>query len=236
MKLLERGIIFIIVIVTVIIADFKFTRGYYTTELDYLINGNKSVEESKIKSLIYTIRKSQNNTYKFEFTNNSLIPRFFMNYRNDTIFQIMSSSFFFNHANRIKVNSPNYDFDYSFWGDCQTGIGFTSINSFEKFEKEISYDELLKELGQRSFVIEMITNDYKDVIYGEDIFSNIDNLILNKNLKVQETDSLNIQLYLPVISLENKLAYITSNNINVGYLDLIKQYVENEKNNRLKWQ
>lgn len=230
MKSLERIIIFGIAIVAIIIADFKFTRGYFTLELVYWIKGNQRLEEEKQNStnVAYTVCRTQNNQYHFEFVNNSLKPQFFMNYRNDKVFQTVPNDFFFRHANRLKINHQNYEFHSAFWGSCGTGVGLTSINSFQKFERDISYSKLLKELGKQDY----ITNkgSFKDIIYNEDIFSNFDSLILNKNLRVKRTDTLNVQFYLPIISLfENKLSYVVSNEIKVGYLDMIEQFIKNEK-------
>ena len=133
-------------------------------------------------------------------------------------------------GNRSRVlNSKNSDKKISLTFGCGNGLGLCSINPYEKFEKNYTYKEVLNEIN---YLNNIIDNDDNDLLYGEKLFIDKDNLILNNESKITKNDSLEVEFYYGLYSMEFNEQYpIKSNSVKIAYLDLIESYIEKE----LKW-
>ncbi|MCD8401471.1 hypothetical protein LNJ05_12225 [Tenacibaculum finnmarkense genomovar ulcerans] len=195
-----------------------FLRGL--TSSYFIYERKVNIEKTK-----FSIEKRENGIYTFTFKNNSITPKYFLFYREGEIFlNGMDTLFFYGNRARVidKKNISKIDLMFG----CGNGLGITSINPYEKFQKDYSYEDILNEISYLGMI-----SDYKnkDLLYGENLFSDEKELILNKKSMLNEIDSLEVQFYYGMYSVgENKQYPIKSNTIKIGYLDLIKNYIENE--------
>ena len=216
---LKKVIIFTFLFsLVLIIFDLYFLRGFTSSYCIY----ERKVDIKKTKFLI---EKKENGIYSFTFKNNSIVPKYFLFYREGKMFLNGLDTIFF-YGNRARVINKKNTFKINLMFGCGNGLGLSSINPYEKFQKYYSYEEILNELSH----LRMISDDQnKDLLYSENLFSNEEKMILNPKSKLNKKDSLEVQFYFGLYSVgENKQYPVKSNSIKIGYLDLIENYIEKE--------
>lgn len=220
---LKKALIYIITLVLVfILFDLYILRGLYSSYFIFAKNSNS-------EKTVFRITKKEDGIFNFSIKNKSIIPDYFLFYREGNIFLDDIEDIVFT-GNRSRVlNSRNSIEKISLTFGCSNGLGFCSINPYEKFEKDYNYKELLNEIN---YLNNIIDSDDNDLLYGEKLFIDRDNLILNKKIKITKSDSLEVEFYFGLFSIELNEQYpIKSNSVKIGYLDLIESYIEKE----LKW-
>lgn len=221
-KIITYLIIFSLIFV---LFDLYILRGLTSAHFLY----QKDIDSKKSE---FTIEKKNKELYTFTFKNKSIIPSYFVNYRNGNIFtNDIEYIFFIDNRNRIMNTIGDIkEIDLTF--GCGNGLGHYSINPYEKFIKDYSYEDILNEISYPSKIFDKEGND---LLYGDKLFSDKKNFILNENSRINKKDSLDIQFYTGLYSMESYDFYpIKSNNIKIGYLDIIENYIEREskyKNN-----
>jgi hypothetical protein len=217
---------FVILLLLLLIIDQQLYRSYFLSKITpHPEIGQMNNSEGQIK---YQIQKLENRTIRFELQNSSLLPKFIFGYRNDELRIKSGFDLIFDNASRknwqtdykIKKSHPGFD--------CGTGLGIFSINSFEKISKEESYSEFLSRFHIRDLIIEKDSNGY-DIIYGEPLLvrKRDGEQYVAKDISILESDSIEVQFYLPTYSIFNgKQTNNYSNSIKVSYLDLLAQYME----------
>ena len=220
---LKKTLIYIVVLISLfILFDLYILRGLNSS---YFIFA-KDISSEKTE---FTITKKEDGIFNFSIKNKSIIPDYFMFYREGNIFlNNVEDIVFMGNRSRV-LNTKNSIKKISLAFGCSNGLGFCSINPYEKFEKDYNYKEVLNEIN---YLNNIIDNDDNDLLYGEKLFMDRDSLILNKKSKITEKDSLEIEFYYGLYSMElNEQYSIKSNSVKIGYLDLIESYIEKE----LKW-
>jgi len=219
--------IFALIIFVFLLLDVFLFRGFFILHRSFF-RCNVKYE--------YKVNELPNKKYSFEFKNKSLSPFYIWTYRNNDLYQEFSDSTFFNYATRFKITLPlelmssentmDEIKSYYYGVDCGTGLGGTVIKPFEKFETTLNYDELLEICSWNIRIWNGKDGVPTDLIYNEEIYSNIDKNILKNNLRVSTTDSLEFEFYVPVFCvLTEKRFYATcSSKIKISYLDLLKRY------------
>jgi hypothetical protein len=220
---LKKTLIYIVVLISLfILFDLYILRGLNSS---YFIFA-KDISSEKTE---FTITKKEDGIFNFSIKNKSIIPDYFMFYREGNIFlNNVEDIVFMGNRSRV-LNTKNSIKKISLAFGCSNGLGFCSINPYEKFEKDYNYKEVLNEIN---YLNNIIDNDDNDLLYGEKLFMDRDSLILNKKSKITKKDSLEIEFYYGLYSMElNEQYSIKSNSVKIGYLDLIESYIEKE----LKW-
>jgi hypothetical protein len=220
---LKKTLIYIVVLISLfILFDLYILRGLNSS---YFIFA-KDISSEKTE---FTITKKEDGIFNFSIKNKSIIPDYFMFYREGNIFlNNVEDIVFMGNRSRV-LNTKNSIEKISLAFGCSNGLGFCSINPYEKFEKDYNYKEVLNEIN---YLNNIIDNDDNDLLYGEKLFIDRDSLILNKKSKITKKDSLEIEFYYGLYSMElNEQYSIKSNSVKIGYLDLIESYIEKE----LKW-
>jgi hypothetical protein len=220
---LKKTLIYIVIFISVfILFDLYFLRGLNSS---YLIFG-KNIDSKKTE---FIIRKKENGLFNFRIKNNSIIPDYFMFFREGKIFlDNVEDIVFMGNRSRV-LNTRNNIEKISLNFGCSNGLGLCSINPYEKFEKDYSYKEVLNEIN---YINNISDNENNDLLFGEKLFLDKENLIFNKESRITDKDSLEIEFYYGLFSLESNEQYsIKSNSVKIGYLDLIESYIEKE----IKW-
>ena len=221
---LKKALIYIVILISVfILFDLYFMRGLNSSY--FIFAKNISSEKTE-----FIITKKEDGIFNFSIKNNSIIPDYFMFYREGNIFldNDVEEIVFMGNRSRV-MNAKNNIEKVSLTFGCSNGLGLCSINSYEKFEKNYNYKEVLNEIN---YINNISDNENNDLLFGEKLFLDKENLIFNHESKITKKDSLEIEFYFGLFSLESKKQYpIKSNSVKIGYLDLIKSYIEKE----LKW-
>jgi hypothetical protein len=216
---LKKVLIFTFLFISVlIIFDLYFLRGFASSYFIY----ERKVDIEKTKFLI---EKKENGIFNFSFENKSITPKYFLLYREGKLFLNGLDTIFF-YGNRARIINKKNTFKIDLMFGCGNGLGLSSINPYEKFQKHYTYEEILNEISHLGMI-----SDYqnKDLLYGENLFSDEEKMVLNLESKLNEKDSLKVQFYYGLYSVgENKQYPIKSNSIKIGYLDLIENYIEKE--------
>ncbi|AFM04757.1 hypothetical protein Fleli_2387 [Bernardetia litoralis DSM 6794] len=211
----------IIILIGLITIDLYVFRGYYTSKIIIQPNSWRNTQNYSCK---LTIEQKNNNKYLFKFKNKSIIPSYFLNYRNEKYFQNINDTLFFTYIRKNLF--PAYRFDYYNSFDCGTGLGLTSINPFESFEIEKTYNDIIEEsyhqdlLKKTDFFHNKVKKSYEDLDYKE-----IDSLLKKESEIISITDSIEIEYYTIMYSFVSKEEkYTKSNKINVSLKDLLEKY------------
>lgn len=217
---LKKALIYIIILTSVfILFDLYILRGLNSSYFIFAKNINSEKTE-------FRITKKEDGIFNFSIKNKSIIPDYFLFYREGNIFLDNVEDIVF-MGNRSRVLNPKNGIEkIRLTFGCGNGLGFCSINPYEKFEKDYNYKELLNEVN---YLNNIIDSDDNDLLYGEKLFTDRDNLILNNEIKITENDSLEVEFYYGLYSMELNEQYpIKSNSVKIGYLDLIDSYIEKE--------
>lgn len=221
-------IIQLLVFIWLLSIDLYVFKGFYTSKVTIApdVWGNSKSYSCKLK-----IEKKTDNKYLFTFTNNSIIPQYFINYRNGQHFQNVTDSLFFNYLDRNLF--PAYHVGYSLNFDCGTGLGYTSINPLESYEIEKNYEDIIKEcstfdiLKKTDFIYEKSKKKYLEL---KSNYLEIDSLIRDESQLVLATDSLEVEYYIMTYSFVSKnQMYTLSNRIKVSIKDLLEQYKKKDR-------
>jgi len=207
----------LLIVLTLITIDLYVFRGFYSSKvyIQYEEWNNDQIYSCELK-----IEKISNDNYLFTFRNKSILPKYFLNYRNDKIRQKVTDTIFFNYLEKNLF--PAYSFDYYRRFDCGTGVGLSSINPLESFRIEKSYEDIINESSSLNRIknITFFNKRFIDLDYYE-----IDSLIVNENPLVSINDSIEIEYYINMNSFISKdVNYIVSNRINVSLKDILDQY------------
>ncbi|NOQ71297.1 MAG: hypothetical protein GQ574_04815 [Crocinitomix sp.] len=149
-------------------ADIKVTRGFFlASAIDY---DNRNFVEVKEQdpNVVYEITPLTNGNYHFQFENNSIMPKYFTASRNSDIQYELNDTIFFMHAGWVQLVLPDTVIGiYESWG-CGTGLAPATVNPFEVFELDFTYEELVqKSFGRlRNY---HYSDQFVDPIYNEPI-------------------------------------------------------------------
>lgn len=192
-----------------ILMDIYTFRGYYSS----MVKIQTGLYDSKQKSTsVLRIRKTDDNIYHFHFKNNSILPIYLINYRNDHYIQNITDSSFFNYFHPTLPQIQNYQNRF----DCGTGLGLTSINPLETFEIVKTYNEIIEEA--RFMLSNQIDN--KTDLPQYDLIPNPQNL----ETTTVTADSISIEYYIVLYSFVSKTEMqIISNQINISLTDLMEK-------------
>lgn len=213
-----------LVIFGLIISDLFVFKGYYTSKV---IVQSEYKGNSEDYSCEFNIKKGIGDKYIFTFKNYSLFPKYFLNYRDDELFQNITDSIFFDYLGGNLF--PAYATDYSLNFDCGTGLGLTSINPLESFEIEKTYKEIIEEFSTLDMLAK--TTYLSERTPAEKPFyefknNEIDSFIKSESRHVLTTDSVQVEYYISMYSFVSKdKIYTVSNRINVSMIDLISEYL-----------
>lgn len=212
-----------------IVTDLYIFKGFYSSKI---IIKPGHWEDDKNYSCELLIEKKTDNKYLFTFKNNSLIPKYILNYRNEEHFQNLPDTLFFNYLGRNLF--PAYSFNYSNNFSCGTGLGLTSINPFEFHKIEVTYNDIIKDCSN---IYTLKGTDFiymkskKQYLKLESNYREIDSLIKDENQLILATDSIQVEYYMNIYSFvsKNKM-HTVSNRINVSIKDLLDQYKKQNSN------
>lgn len=226
-KIIVRIIIIqFLIFIAIVLFDLYAFRGFFTSKIH--INPDPWGSEQTY-SCDFSIEKTKKNNYLFSFKNQSLFPKYFINYRWREYSQSITDSVFFRYDR--KNLHPNFGFDYSYSFDCGTGLGLSSINPLESFTIEKSYLQIIEESSYMSlfrksnFLYKNIKKKYIDLNHKQ-----LDSIIRTDIKLISETDSIEIEYYIMMNSfLSKKDIYTTSNKIKVSLKDLLNKYIERQK-------
>jgi len=211
----------LLIILSLIIIDLYVFRGFYTSKIH--IKPDAWVND-QTHSCKFQIEKIANDKYLFTFKNNSILPKYFLNYRNEEYLQKITDTMFFDYSGKNLF--PAYGFDYYYNFDCGTGLGLSSINPLETFKIEKNYKDIINEFCHFGTIMKTsFFNKRTEKPYTELSFEEIDSLIINGSELVSKTDSVQIEYYIKMNSSFSKNGiYSVSNKINIGLNDLLSQY------------
>ncbi|WP_397447811.1 hypothetical protein [Polaribacter sp. R77954] len=220
---LKKILIYTVIFISVFtLFDLYILRGLNSSYFIF----KKNID---LKKTEFIITKKEDGIFNFSIKNNSIIPDYFMFYREGNIFlNNVEQIVFMGNRSRV-LNTKNNIEKINLSFGCSNGLGLCSINPYEKFEKDYSYKEVLNEIN---YINNISDNKNNDLLFGEKLFLDKENLIFNHESKITKKDSLEIEFYYGLFSEGLKEQYpIKSNVVKIGYLDLIESYIEKE----LKW-
>lgn len=225
------ALLFSIILIT-FLADLYILRGYFTPKIIYSLNSDNSQNGLEVLNDYCSLTVSkENNYFNIDFKNNSYKPFLVWTYRWEPFFKV-NDSVFINHL-RYKSNFPKYTNRYDYGLDCGTGAGTFTINPFESFKAQKTYNELVDFIYWSGHHYDNSTKDtIKDLIYNKPL------LLVDRNKKFKvferndltDKDSTEIELYLPLFNINHKtLFYVKSNKVKLCYRDIIDNLINYEK-------
>lgn len=234
MKKLLIGIgILVVVIISTLYLDLRLTHGFWIDMFYLEKNFGYDFEHKRIEadnSVEYTVEVNESGSYLLSFRNKSIVPKYFLAYR-DSIYFNMTDTNFFHYSTRCSIQLPDTTVNngWSSLGCCGTGIENVSINPFEHFQIEKTEKELFD-----SFLVYTLLSYQKDSCYYElldDELLYCSDRDYNMNWVSQKTrskiDTVEIQFYLPVYSyFTGDESFVYSNKLRVSYSDLISNFQE----------
>jgi hypothetical protein len=236
-KKIRRFLIIILsiglIVFGLVFIDLVVTRGLgFAAVIDY--DGRHFVDvPDQDPNVIYEITPLANGRYNFRFENNAFTPKFLTVYRNDDVRYELNDTVFFSYASRPQLFFEDTVIaSVGSWG-CGTGLGPVTVNPFEVFEIEYTYEELLA-----SSFWELRGCFYgeapSDLIYHQRFLKDSNDLWIKidpETSVIPKTDSIavNYNFYLRSV-VDNERYMVSSNTIQLNYLDLLNVmiYRENE--------
>ncbi len=226
------------ILLCLVFADLKLTRGYFFKYFVAMPQMGEFADDFE-GGFEYTIKKKANGNFDFRLQNKSIFPVNLILYRNDSpnrynhFFYTLEDSTLFDYARRAKLNYPINVKEQGYGFGCGSGLGTATLNPFEGFDLELSYQELL---GRYNLVgdltLRVTRNDstfFLDFVHLRPIISHSKpyNYSLIKDTKITQKDSVDVEFYLPVYSIfTGKQFNVYSNSIKLSYLDMLKSEID----------
>jgi len=230
-KVIKIFIVQIAILFLFIFIDLFFFAGFYTSKVYIQSRGYEC--NAKDNSCRFTIEKKNNLTYELVFKNNSLAPKYFLNYRFEELQQNVTDTLFYSYLGRNVY--PAYDFDYDIHFDCGTGVELSSINPLKNFVINKSYRQILKEFSN-FYTIKNLDFLYESIPYKKYKYEEIDSLIKFKSQFILVTDSIQLEYYVPMFSFISKnKKYSSSNLFKVSLKDLFDEYAIQDSINKIPY-
>lgn len=224
-----------LVVFGTIFIDLKITRGFYFAQMMGLENRQSVELPSENSNCVYEITATANGTYHFRFANNSITPKYFTAYRNSDIKYELDDTLFFAYAKKPEISMNESIIGDSDGWTCGTGLGFVSINPFDSFEMNYTYDDLINSTA--NFLdfwggIDMLDG----VVYDYSALQDTNGFIVLDPIlnHLSNSDTVEVRYHLEVTSVTGSSEFkVESNPIKLSYLDLIKRWVFNRNNEHL---
>ena len=224
-KLKKTTLYLVIFLLFFILFDLYILRGIFSS---YFIFRNENIS----KKTKFVIKKKENGVYNLNIKNNSIIPDYFQFPRWNKVFLTDVNKIVSMGIGSRVLNTKNDLEKISLSFGCSNGLGLCSINPYEKIEKDYTYTEIIEKITHIRNISDNINND---LLYGDKLFLDKTRLIINNDSRITKMDSLEIEFYFGLFSLASGEQYpIKSNIVKVGYLDLIKSYVEKKEIEKIK--
>ena len=218
--LLTVGLIFL----GIIFIDLKVTRGYFLSAVLSHQNFSGIDVPEKDSNLVYEITTAADGEYNFRFENNAFTPKFFPVFRYDSIRYGLNDQTFFSYASNSELFYRDTVIGFSGGYGCGQGLGPATINPFEVFEMNFTYQEVIeKSFYALQFIA--VGDSMVDPIYKQRLPMDSNNLWIEidpHSSVIPITDSIAVQFYINLESVTKNERYaVKANSIQVGYLDLI---------------
>ncbi|WP_196896039.1 hypothetical protein [Aureivirga marina] len=218
----KRILIQLSIFISILIIDLYVFRGYFSSSV--IISPNEwNYEIDRSSKLSIT---KNNNKYLFNYNNNSLSPKYVLNYRSGKKLMKFNDTIFFYSLRKNLF--PNYDTDYSNSFDCGTGLDLISINPFDSYKIEKTYQEIINECSysdyfkKTEYFQKKFPKQFKHLKYHQ-----IDSLIIKEKDFISNKDSVKVEYFIVMYSYLSKDRLRTvSNKINVSLKDLFESYIE----------
>ncbi|MFT5821793.1 MAG: hypothetical protein ACI8ZM_003049 [Crocinitomix sp.] len=221
-----------------IMADLILTRGLFlSAAIDYDNRHFVEVIEQD-PNVVYEITPLTNGNYHFQFENNSIMPKYFTASRNSDIQYEMNDTIFFMHADWAQLVLPDTVIGiYENWG-CGTGLAPATVNPFEVFDMEFTYEELI----QKSFYnlrYYHYSDQFEDPIYKEPMVKDTNGFWIEIDpLKtiIPCSDSIEVHYFFYLNSFyDNERYMVKSNGIQLSYLDLMNSWLVHERERQIRY-
>ncbi|MGB1041781.1 MAG: hypothetical protein ACPGU6_00165 [Tenacibaculum sp.] len=212
--------------------DLYIIRGYITPNILYSLNFDYSRNglETTNEYCNLTITK-EDDSFNIQFKNNSYKPFLVWTYRWDSYFKV-NDSVFIDHL-RYKSYFPKHTNKYEYGLDCGTGAGTFTVNPFETFKIKKTYKELVNFIyWENVHQYNSINDTINDLIYNKPLLlvDRDKEFKIFKRNDLTDKDSTEIELYLPLFTIDHKtLFYVKSNKIKISYKDIINNLIKGEK-------